>query len=80
MAATALGDCEKCKAHGKVAPIARKVRRGQRLLFTGWVVTNRLILIEIFAGHIVLGDFVSVDFAFVGVAGIFHALYYFGFE
>jgi hypothetical protein len=44
------------------------------------VATKSLILVQIFSGDIVLGDFVGVDFALVGVAGVFHALYHLGFE
>ena len=34
-----------------------------------------LVFIEVFAGDVVLGDFVSVDFTFVGVASVLDALH-----
>ena len=39
-----------------------------------------LVFVEVFAGDVVFGDFVGVDFAFVGITGVLDALHYFGFE
>jgi hypothetical protein len=43
-------------------------------------VFHSLIFIEVFAGDVVFGDFVGVDFGFVGVVSFLNAFDYSGFE
>src|ERR1700747_2461568 len=62
------------KAHGSIAPVVTNFRRVHILE------SSSLVFVQIFAGDVVLGDFVGVNFAFVGVAGVFDAFYHFGFE
>jgi predicted RNA binding protein YcfA (HicA-like mRNA interferase family) len=58
-----------------------KPQRGRKpLLVVTAAAVHSLILIAVLAGNIILGDFVRVNFSFVGVAGVLHALHRLGLE
>src|SRR5277367_1920805 len=44
------------------------------------VAANRKLLVVVFARHVVFGDFVGVNLAFIGVGNIFDSFDHFGFE
>ena len=85
---------ERWKGHGRSAVIAKKFRRATdhfsfdlvhlierfRVCRERGLRQSPSFLVEIFSGDVIFRDLVGVDFAFVGVAGIFDTFYDFGFK